>query len=312
MQDLTQQEVNEEGEQLELGKTSQEYETEINEYIKNANQAAIENNWKKAEGILTRASVVSKRFFGGQSLEFASVLSKLAAVQETLGESVSSKLTWAKALFIWEINRTGRVKKTLQAKGKKGGGIALANAAKLNNNSNTKAKRRVFNLEQIFACPHHTMQYVDGSILYGRRITASDLTPRTKQILEARNVDPNIMRIRDFHSFFLAHPKMDAEDRKKYFVRWSQRREILMKELREDLEALQLNIESKDRMFQMEEKIALEAEARKARFFGLNKVKRGTDAAVPRSVLPTRFDHQFRGMLAMLNVISFVSDHFSY
>jgi hypothetical protein len=314
MQDVTQQGVNEEGEQLELGKTSQEYETEINEYIKNANQAAIENNWKKAEGILTRASVVSKRFFGGQSLEFASVLSKLAAVQETLGESVSSKLTWAKALFIWEINRTGRVKQTLQAQGKKRKKktIALVNAAKFNNNSNTKAKRRVFNLEQIFACPHHTMQYVDGSILYGRRITARDLTPRTKQILEARNVDPNIMRIRDFHSFFLAHPKMDAEDRKKYFVRWSQRREILMKELREDLQALQLNIESKDRMFQMEEKIALEAEARKARFFGLNKVKRSTDAAVPKSVLPTRFDHQFRGMLTMLNVVSCLSNHFSY
>ena len=301
MQHVKQQGINEGGEQLESGKTSQEYENEINEYIKNASQAAIENNWKKAEGILTRASVVSKRFFGGQSLEFASVLSKLAAVQETLGESVSSKLTWAKALFIWEINRAGRVKKTLQAQGKKGdaGAIAHANAAKSNNNAKSKAKRRVFNLEQIFACPHHTMQYVDGSILYGRRITLSDLTPRTKQILETRNIDPNILRIRDFHSFFLAHPKTSAEDRKKYFVRWSQRREILMKELREDLEVLQLNIESKDRMFQMEEKVALEAEARKARFFGLHKVKRGTDAAVPKSVLPTRFDHQFRGMLAM-------------
>ena len=109
---LVKDKVDEE-EGLELGKTAQDYENEINDYVRNANQAAIDNNWKKAEGILKRASIVSKRFFGGQSLEFASVLSKLAAVQETLGDQIASKLTWTKALFIWEINRSGRVKKIL-------------------------------------------------------------------------------------------------------------------------------------------------------------------------------------------------------
>ena len=49
-----------------MGKTAQDYENEINDYVRNANQAAIDNNWKKAEGILKRASIVSKRFFEGK------------------------------------------------------------------------------------------------------------------------------------------------------------------------------------------------------------------------------------------------------
>ena len=298
---LVKDKVDEE-EGLELGKTAQDYENEINDYVRNANQAAIDNNWKKAEGILKRASIVSKRFFGGQSLEFASVLSKLAAVQETLGDQIASKLTWTKALFIWEINRSGRVKKILPSPRKtKAKNIIkkelISNVSK--KTTHKKAARRIFNLEEIFACPHHTMQYTDGRILYGRRISVNDLTPRTKEVLRARKVDPNIIRVRDFHSFFLAHPKMPAIDRKKYFVRWAQRREILMKELREDLEALQLRIESKERMFKMEEKVALEAEARKARFFGLNKVKKGRNTNIPKSVMPTRFDNNFRGTFAM-------------
>ena len=66
-------------------------------------------------------------------------------------------------------------------------------------------------------------------------------------------------------------------------MRWAQRREILIRELREDMETLRLKIESEERMKLMEMKVILEKEARKARFLGLSKVKKGsTSSAFPK------------------------------
>ena len=54
--------------------------------------------------------------------------------------------------------------------------------------------------------------------------------------------------------------------------------------------------ESEERMKLMEMKAILEKEAKKARFLGLGKVKKGsTSNSIPKSVMPTRPDHKFRG-----------------
>jgi hypothetical protein len=285
---------------IESGKTAQDYENEINNYLVEATQAAAAKNWKKSEAILVRACTVTARFFGGNSLQLASVLSKLAASQEMLGKSTNSKLTWERALFIWEINRTKRRSANGRAKKQERDASIIGTHSKepkyRNYCSHTHSAVRQFSLEEIFVCPHHTMQYVDGCILYGHRISMENLTPRTRKVLRDRNVDPNILRIRDFHSFFLAHPTLPTEDRQKFFVRWAQRREILIRELREDMETLRLKIESEERMKLMEMKVILEKEARKARFLGLSKVKKGsTSNSIPKSVMPTRPDHKFRG-----------------
>ena len=52
------------------------------------------------------------------------------------------------------------------------------------------------------------------------------------------------MRIRDFHSFYAENPNTSLQDRRIMFVKWAQRREKLHKELAEDHEVLQLEIES--------------------------------------------------------------------
>ena len=285
---------------IESGKTAQDYENEINNYVVEAAQAAAAKNWKKSEATLVRACTVTARFFGGNSLQLASVLSKLAAAKEMLGKITDSKLMWERALFIWEINRKKRTGASGQAKQQKRDANSIVAHSKepkyRNYCSHTHSAVRQFSLEEIFVCPHHTMQYVDGCILYGHKISMENLTPRTKKVLQNRNVDPNILRIRDFHSFFLAHPTLPTEDRQKFFVRWAQRREILIKELREDMETLRLEIESEERMKLMEMKAILEKEAKKARFLGLGKVKKGsTSNSIPKSVMPTRPDHKFRG-----------------
>ena len=76
---------------IESGKTAQDYENEINNYLVEATQAAAAKNWKKSEAILVRACTVTARFFGGNSLQLASVLSKLAASQEMLGKKYKLK-----------------------------------------------------------------------------------------------------------------------------------------------------------------------------------------------------------------------------
>ena len=281
---------------IESGKTAQEYENEINDYMVKATQAAAAKKWKKSEAILIRARTVTTRFFGGNSLQLASVLSKLAAAQEMLGKHLDSKLTWERALFIWEINRKRRANANERIKQQKQSAKSMNLHVKGRNKHRTRSAVRQFSLEELFVCPHHTMQYADGCILYGNRISTENLTPRTKEVLRGRNVDPNILRVRDFHSFFLAHPALPTEDRQKFFVRWAQRREILIRELREDMETLRLTIESGERMEQMERKVILEKEARKARFLGLSKVKKGSKSnSMPKSVMPTRPDQRFRG-----------------
>ena len=102
---------------IESGKTAQDYENEINNYVVEAAQAAAAKNWKKSEATLVRACTVTARFFGGNSLQLASVLSKLAAAKEMLGKITDSKLMWERALFIWEINRKKRTGASEQALG---------------------------------------------------------------------------------------------------------------------------------------------------------------------------------------------------
>ena len=129
--------------------------------------------------------------FWGNSLQLASVLSKLAASQEMLGKSTNSKLTWERALFIWEINRTKRRSANGRAKKQERDASIIGTHSKepkyRNYCSHTHSAVRQFSLEEIFVCPHHTMQYVDGCILYGHRISMENLTPRTRKVLRDRN-----------------------------------------------------------------------------------------------------------------------------
>jgi hypothetical protein len=286
-----------------LNKTAQEYEAEINGLITDATKAAHEANYFKSASILKRASVLSKRFHGGQSLEFAGILGKLSAMQASMGNEFEAKMTWEKALFVWEINRAGRVKKVHDVeKTQLPSSIAVSpikRKKRAGQTSPSGGMKHLLSLEELFAIPHQTMQHADGRILYAKSITMKELEPRTRQALVNRGVrNPNLLRVRDFHSFFLAHPKISADMRKKYFVRWCQRREILIKELREDMEVLVLEKESKTRVRQMEEKVALEKEIRKAKFFGITNVKQSSFVG-PKSVLPVPFDAKFRGSAAV-------------
>ena len=70
-----------------------------------------------------------------------------------------------------------------------------------------------------------------------------------------------------------------------------------MKELLEDMEVLHLQIESDKRLEKMREKVALEAEARRAKFFGLTNVK-SHDMVGPRSVMKAKYNSKFRGSAA--------------
>jgi|EP00945_MAST-04E_sp_MAST-4E-sp1_P005363 hypothetical protein len=289
-----------EAEDVQLNKTAKEYEQEIQELVVDASKAAMEANYYKSASILKRASVVSRRFHGGQSLEFAGILGKLSAMQDALGKPLEARMTWERALFIWEINRVGRVKKVHEDPGQK---KMLAKVSPVKVQRNLPAARKGayktnLSLQELFELPHQTMQHADGRILYAKPIKMCQMNARAQEVLKRRRVhNPNLLRVRDFHSFFLAHPKISADMRKKYFVRWCQRREILMKELLEDLEVTQLQKESDARLELMREKVALEAEARKAKFFGLTNVK--TDGFVgPKSVMKAKYNSKFRGSAA--------------
>ena len=78
-----------EAEDVQLNKTAKEYEQEIQELVVDASKAAMEANYYKSASILKRASVVSRRFHGGQSLEFAGILGKLSAMQDALGKPMT-------------------------------------------------------------------------------------------------------------------------------------------------------------------------------------------------------------------------------
>ena len=52
-----------------------------------------------------RICKLTTRLHGAASLELAAHLSKLAAVQDSAGKEIESKLSWNRALYIFEINR---------------------------------------------------------------------------------------------------------------------------------------------------------------------------------------------------------------
>lgn len=334
-----------------LDKTKTDQEHDISFIVEEARASAMAGNFYKAESLLKRVCKLASRLHGAASLELAAHLSKLAAVQETSGKMIESKLSWNRALYIFEINRApspnpqssssaknrskqrraikremikmGAHKAERGGKDAGQGGLArdeptedaataraaLQKAKRQMRSSKTKMQRlnvepkkrrqKLIPLQALYKIPHWSMQSADAAIINTTHIHADDLTPRTRQAIIERGVNPDHLRIRDLHSFYSENPKMDLEERRRKFVQWSKRREFLWKELLEDRYVLDLSLQSQDRLDKMEKKFAEMAARRKAKIFGLDKGKNFDASGVTKSILPApSWDFKFKGSVA--------------
>jgi hypothetical protein len=154
-------------------------------------------------------------------------------------------------------------------------------------------------LQVLYKIPHWSMQSADAAVINTTHIHVDQLTPRTRQAMIERDVNPNHLRIRDLHSFYSENPKMDLQERRRKFVHWCKRREFLWKELLEDRYVLDLSLQSQGRLEKMEAEFAQMAARRKAKIFGLDKGKNFDATGVTKSVLPPpSWDFKFKGSVA--------------
>ncbi len=320
-------------------KTDTDVEHDIKFMVEEARAAALRGNLFKAESLLKRACKVTARLHGPAHLELAAHLSKLAAVQQQAGKLVESKLSWNRSLYIFEMNRAPSPSSSAdsphsparrKARRKRiarevaaldGGGSALSSASAVPRDAESRVAREKRErkeaeeeaatvlalrgpkpkvpLQALFKIPHQSMSYADAAIINTSSIQPDDLTPRTRQAVLERGVNPDHLRIRDLHSFYAAHPKMPLPERKRRFVQWAKRREWLWKELLEDRYVIQLSEESAGRVDEMERQMAVLKAKRKAKIFGLDKAKNFDPSGATRSVLPPpRWDFQFKGSVA--------------
>ena len=326
-------------------KTQTDQEHDIKFMVEEARTCAIAGNLFKAESILKRACKLTTRLHGGTSLELAAHLSKLAAVQESSGKIIESKLSWNRSLYIFEINRSpspdpksessaanrskrrrairkemiklgyGKGRKeeptfsaALLLSSKKKAAKAAASLPKQQqrqrcgprmNVEPKKKQPKPISLQVLYKIPHWSMQSADAAVINTTHINEDQLTPRTRQAIVERKVNPNHLRIRDLHSFYSENPKMDLNERRRLFVQWCKRREFLWKELLEDRYVIDLGLQSQERLDDMEKKFAEMAARRKAKIFGLDKGKNFDVTGVTRSVLPPpSWDFKFKGSVS--------------
>lgn len=162
-----------------------------------------------------------------------------------------------------------------------------------------KRKPKLIPLQALYKIPHQSMQSADAAIINTTKIHVDQLTPRTRQAIIERDVNPNHLRIRDLHSFYSENPKMDLQERRERFVQWSKRREFLWKELLEDRYVIDLSLQSKDRLETMKREFAEMQARRKAKIFGLDKGKNFDSGGLTRSVLPPpSWEFKFKGSVA--------------
>ena len=291
-------------------KTQVDIEHDIVAIVENARQCAVDGNLFKSGVLLKRACKLTAEIHGPLHLDLAAHLSKLAAIQEVMGQDIDAKMTWERALYIFEVNRAKvedkkeRKKRRRKRKDAKALSIADGVADKVESSPlppivhRGRGIRKMIDLEQLFRTPHQSMTYADGTILYTKEILPEDLTPRTRRARAMRGCQSKPLRIRDFHSFYAENPNTSLQDRRIMFVKWAQRREKLHKELAEDHEVLQLEIESHERLEGMEKKLAEMAAALKAKRFGLDKVKGAGDIGANTSILPTHWKAKYKGSVA--------------
>jgi hypothetical protein len=87
----------------------------------------------------------------------------------------------------------------------------------------------LFGLDAIYVTPHFRMVTVPVCIRHSHPITALDMTPRTAAVCRANDVDPDWLRIRDFHSFHADSGEVDVQERGRRFQHWNERRDYMFK-----------------------------------------------------------------------------------
>ena len=297
-----------------LDKTATDSEHDIKFMVEEARTAAVANNLFKAEALLKRVVKLTSRLHGPTHMELAAHLSKLAAIQEQFHKPLESKLNWNRALYIWEMNRaseeySSKDKLKLQRTVHKLDGpinnedTRFDRPADLVEDPPTiaahKPTQRLVPLQKLYKIPHFSMQSADAAIINTQPIYMEDLTPRTRQVIKDRGIDPNYLRIRDVHSFYSANPKMSMLERRQRFVKWAKRREWLYKELLEDRYVVQLTLDSQDRLDRMEKEFDEMKARRKAKIFGLDKGTNFDASGVTRSILPApSWGFKFKGSVA--------------
>ena len=240
-----------------LDKTATDAEHDIKFMVEEARVAALANNLFKAEALLKRVVVETSRLHGTTHMELAAHLSKLAAIQEQFNKTLESKLNWNRALYIWEMNRASDEYDPMNKKNIQREMIELDGPM---NNEDTRynkpthfeeeaptivgfqPRKELQPLQKLYKIPHFSMQSTDAAIINTNPIFMEDLTPRTRQVIFERKVNPNHLRIRDCHSFYSANPNMPLKDQQRLFLKWSKRREWLYKELLEDRYVIQLTL----------------------------------------------------------------------
>lgn len=342
-----------------LDKTVTDQEHDIAFLVEEARESAMRGNFFKAEALLKRICKLTTRLHGAASLDLAAHLSKLAAVQDSAGKAIEAKLSWNRALYIFEINRAPSpnpasassaknrskrrraIKKEMVQMAEKEVGQAESGkedhsskfaasersskkAAKKSAAAKAKAppssqhsmnveprkkQPKPIALQVLYKIPHWSMQSADAAVINTTHIHTDQLTPRTRQAIIERDVNPNHLRIRDLHSFYSENPKMDLNERRRKFVHWCKRREFLWKELLEDRYVLDLSLQSQGRLDKMEAEFAQMAARRKAKIFGLDKGQNFDAGGVTKSVLPPpSWDFQFKGSVAAaIDASTFVS-----
>ena len=283
-------------------------EHQIDKLVNDAGERMLEGNLYAAENLLKRALKEMKELRGPEHLQVAGLYSKLSIIQSQQNKEVESNLNYNAALDLYFKNNNDdeplsnnilleeeptmriRQRKKKKKKRKKKNNGAGKSPPKIFINEVTKKdfKPLNVNIEQVYYMPHHTMQYVGGEIAVPRKITNKDLTPRSRNAIVKTGIDVNSIRIRDIHSFYNANPKLSMPEREDKFVLYSQRRDILYKELLENREIAMLKFESDKRMHNLLDNQARERESFKVAAYGLAKTGYYDEQRrVARSVIPT-------------------------
>ena len=79
-------------------KTQVDVEHDIVTIVENARQCAVDGNLFKSGVLLKRACKLTAEIHGPLHLDLTAHLSKLAAIQEVMGQDIDAKMTWERAL----------------------------------------------------------------------------------------------------------------------------------------------------------------------------------------------------------------------
>ena len=298
-------------------------EHQIDEWIEEAKVKAYRQDLYSAIHLLKRALKTMKTIRDDDDMQVAGLYGKLSILQRRSNNFVESKLSYNCALEIINKNRPNdahadavledssryrlepvdrTTRKHPQHRKKKKRAMCSPKSPR------TPRKHNLFNLsvEDVYLLPHYTMQHVpDGRIVYGVPIGLNQLTPRSRAACLQMGVSPDLLRIRDLHSFYLANPKMGYAEREERFVYWNQRRELLKRDLLEYREVQLLKKESDARVKKLQNEHASEAESFKVAAYGLAKTSAyDQERKLARSVIPTEVNHPFRGsVVAALSML---------